>query len=191
MNEKRKYHFTKFINSTNSDYYISMSSYGSGLTISDSATYYIVVDMYTAAYSPNGLTVVDYYDEKTFARDLLAAAIREGRLEVSHDGYTLTSIPDALAAGKKLSVGASTKESYYIKGTVKSAPNSTYGNLYLVDEKGNEIQVYGLYDQNGNRYDAMTVKPKAGDVIVVYSTIYRYNTSVVELKDATLIEINP
>ena len=182
---------SQFINSTSSDYYIAYSSYGSGLSISNNATYYVVVDMYTAAYSRNGLTVVDYYDHETFARDLLKDAISEGRLEINHDDYTLTSIPDALAIGNKLTVGKSTSESYYIKGKIVSITNTSYGNLYIEDEKGNRMQIYGLYDQSGKRYDAMTSKPKVGDTIIVYSTIYRYNSSTVELKNATVIEINP
>jgi hypothetical protein len=147
--------------------------------------------MYTAVYPRNGLTIVDYYDYETFARDLLADAISEGRLEIKHDNYTLTSIPDILSTGNKLSVGASTKESYYVKGTVKSISNTSYGNIYIEDEKGNQLLVYGLYDQNGKRYDAMTTKPKVGDTIIVCSTIFRYNSTTVEFKNATLIEINP
>ena len=61
-----------------------------------------------------------------------------------------------------------------------------------MDEEGNEIYVYGLYDTMNNRYDKMTDKPVAGDTIIVYSTIYKYangNTVTVELKNATLIEI--
>ena len=163
----------------------------SNLTINRNSTYYIVVDMYTAAYSSNGLTVVEYYDRETFARDLLADAIKEGRLEISYDNYTLTSISDALAIGNKLSVGETTSEAYFIKGTITSISNTNYGNLYIKDEKGNEIYIYGINDQSGNKYGSMTTKPKVGDTIVVYSTILRYSASVVELKGETLIEINP
>ena len=181
----------RFINTSNSDYHCALSSYGSSLSISSSKTYYVVVDTYTALYAPNGLTIVDYFEDGVYARDLLADAIKEGRFEESHDGYTLTSIPDALAIGATLGNNQTTTEYYYIKGTVKSAPNSTYGNLYLVDENGNEIYVYGLYDTSGNRYDSMSNKPQAGDTIIVYSTIYKYvNTStIIELKNATLISV--
>ena len=71
---------SKFIN--NSSYHNTYSSYGNSIKnrISNSGTYYIVVDMYTAVYAPNGLTIVDYYDEGVYARDLLAEEIRSGRL---------------------------------------------------------------------------------------------------------------
>lgn len=185
----------RFIYTSNSDYHSALSEYGSSIlnTISNYETYYIVVDTYTSLYAPNGLTVVDYYDENTFARDLLAEAIEAGELEVKHDAYTLTSIPDALEIGERLGNNQATSDYYYIKGTVKSAPNSTYGNLYLVDDAGNEIYVYGLYDSEGNRYDAMNVKPVAGDTVVLYSTIYKYYnvSTTIELKNATVVEINP
>ena len=62
-----------------------------------------------------------------------------------------------------------------------------------MDENGNEIYVYGLYDASGTRYDSMSVKPKIGDEIILYSTIYKYSngsTTTIELKNATLLQIN-
>ena len=66
----------KFINSSNSNYYIS-DNYGS---INRNATYYIVTDSYTAYYSPNKLTVIEEFDPGTYARDLLADYISAGGL---------------------------------------------------------------------------------------------------------------
>ena len=185
----------KFINTSNSNYHIALSDYGSSLSVSNGGTYYIIVDTYTATYKPNGLTIVEYYDSGVYARDLLADAISEGRLEASRpDNYTLTSIPDALRIGQALGSNQETAEEYYVKGRVTGTPNSTYGNLYLVDENGNEIYVYGLYDSFGNRYDKMSTKPKAGDEIIVCSVIKKYvknNTTTIELIGAVVIEINP
>ena len=169
-----------------------------------------MVDTYTAFYAPNGLTIIEYFDDETYARDLLADAIVEGRLGTAQGGssqpgggfdengpdsgeYTLTSIPDALAIGNALGKNQATTEYYYIKGTVKSVASSTYGNMYLVDENGNEIYIYGLYDASGNRYDSMSTKPTQGDEIIVYSVIYKYSSGskiTIELKQATLLEIN-
>ena len=184
----------KFIYTSNSDYHIALSDYGSSIlnNISNSETYYIIVDTYTALYAPNRLTVVDTYDQTTFARDLLAEAIKNGAFEIKTDNYTLTPIADVLENGETLGSNKSSQELYYVKGTVKSNPNSTYGNLYIVDENGDEIYVYGLYDTAGKRYDAMSVKPQAGDTIIVYSNVYKYvygSTETIELKNATLIEI--
>ena len=146
--------------------------------------------MYTAVYAPNRLTIIDTYDDTTFARDLLAQAIVEGRLDKGSEEYSLTSISEALAIGKKLSVGSSTSEFYYIQGTITSIDNTTYGNLYIKDEAGNIMYIYGLYDQYGNKYNAMTNKPVVGDTITVVSVIYRYSNSTIELKSAVLVEIS-
>lgn len=179
---------SKFMGSSSSDYHVALSDYGAGLNVVNDAKYYVVVDTYTALYAPNGLTAVEYFDETTFARDLMAEAIREGKLQTGSENYTLTSIADILAIGNGLGIGQSTTERYYVKGTIKSIDNTNYGNLYLVDENGNELFVYGLYDTSGNKYGSMAEKPQVGDTIVAMSVIYRYTDAVVELKNATLIE---
>ncbi len=72
---------SRFINTTNEDYFISVSDYGNSLSsINDSDTYYVIVDSYTSNYSSNRLTVVDVYDNVTFARDLLAEYIKNDGL---------------------------------------------------------------------------------------------------------------
>lgn len=184
----------KFIYSSNTDYHIALSEYGRSIEndISNNKTYYVIVDTYTSLYSPNGLTVVDYYDNKTFARDLLAEAIMAGEFEIKQDDFQLTSIQDALIMGGGLADNQETSEYYYISGTLKENPNSTYGNVYLVDDDGNEIYIYGLYDMNGNRYDSMSNKLYKGDRVIVYSRILKYVNATetkIELKNAILIEI--
>ena len=72
---------SKFVNTTNSNYYISYSDYGDGLkyAIDPYATYYIVVDSYTSDYSYNNLTVIADYNPNTYyARDMLADYARAG-----------------------------------------------------------------------------------------------------------------
>ena len=70
----------KFINTSNSNYFISYTAYGESLKgkINANATYYVLVDSYTSTYAPNRLTEVARYTEGIYARDLLAAYIREG-----------------------------------------------------------------------------------------------------------------
>lgn len=68
---------SKFYNTTNSAYHI----YYEGVTADDidpNATYYIITDTYTSTYSWNNITEIEYYDENTFGRDLLAAYIKSG-----------------------------------------------------------------------------------------------------------------
>ena len=70
----------RFINNSSSDYYYHLSEYGEDniYDISNNETYYVVVDTYTAFYNSNGLTIVEYYDYSTYARDLVADAIKRG-----------------------------------------------------------------------------------------------------------------
>ena len=74
---------SKFIYSSNSNYFIYFGDYGQSVRfdIDDNATYYIVVDSYTSSYAPNRLTVVDSLADDLFARDLLAEYVKGGGLE--------------------------------------------------------------------------------------------------------------
>jgi 2',3'-cyclic-nucleotide 2'-phosphodiesterase (5'-nucleotidase family) len=76
---KGRYLLSRFING-NSSYFVSYSPYGNEVKgkIDPNATYYVVVDSYTAQYGPNKLTVVKEYDPTVFARDLLADYIAGG-----------------------------------------------------------------------------------------------------------------
>lgn len=70
---------SRFFNSNNSDYFIHYEAYGSSIknNIDYNKTYYIVTDTYCSQYAPNRLTVVEYLDNETFARDLVAEYFKE------------------------------------------------------------------------------------------------------------------
>lgn len=72
----------KFFETNNSDYFICCGDYGNSIrnNIDVNATYYVVVDDYTAYYAPNNLTVVEKYTPNVFARDLLAEYIKKDGL---------------------------------------------------------------------------------------------------------------
>ena len=74
---------SKFINTSNSNYFVYYGDYGQSVrfSIDDNATYYIIVDSYTSHYAPNRLTVIDSLGEGLYARDLLADYIKNGGLE--------------------------------------------------------------------------------------------------------------
>ncbi|MDD6980479.1 MAG: 5'-nucleotidase C-terminal domain-containing protein [Clostridia bacterium] len=175
---------SKFINSTNSAYH---SAYDSSLSIVDSSTYYIVVDSYTSSYAPNRITEIARFSDDTFARDLLANFIRGGGWGSTGSGGTggtggvqlpagavMTSIPDATAVGEALADNGTSTESYYVTGTVVSIRSTTYGNMYIEDTDGNQLYIYGCYDMDGTRYDAMTNPPQVGDTVILYGQIKRY-----------------
>ena len=193
----------RLIENSNSSYHGALKDGFNTSSINPFEIYYVVVDTYTSQYKNNNLTVVEYYDETTYARDLLAAAIKEGKLDNSSgttvkpdEDYHITSIGDALLIGESLEIGYETTEYLYYKGTIDSIPQDTYGNCYLTDEDGNTIYVYGLKDTNGNRYDGMVNQPVVGDVIIIRSVIKKYQYPqtgevVVELINSVVLAINP
>lgn len=79
---KGRYLKQKFFETKNDSYYISYGDYGKSVkdNIDPSATYYVVVDTYTANYAPNNLTIVECYDETVFPRDLMADFVKSGGL---------------------------------------------------------------------------------------------------------------
>ncbi len=98
-----------------------------------------------------------------------------------------TPIADIIAIGNGLAHNTATTEQYTVKGTVTEVKNTTYGNFYIVDEAGNSLYVYGLYDEAGARYDALANKPEVGDFVVLYSIVSNYNGP--QLKNAVLKEL--
>ena len=71
---------SKFLETTNSNYFIYLGEYGNQIknSINNNDTYYIIVDTYTAYYSYNNLTIIAEYDPDVFARDLVADFISRG-----------------------------------------------------------------------------------------------------------------
>ena len=89
--------------------------------------------------------------------------------------YVTTSITDAAAIGAAKEHNTYTEEKYYVTAEIKEVYNTTYGNMYIKDAEGNELTVYGTYSADGQtRYDALEVKPQAGDTIVVYGVLGQY-----------------
>lgn len=101
--------------------------------------------------------------------------------------YETLTIPEVLAHEV-------TDTKFYVSGKITGYYGdnyATYGNVYIQDEKGNELLVYGLFSADGStRYDAMKTKPVIGDTIKVLSVISSYN-NVNQLKNAWLIEHTP
>lgn len=73
----------RFFETSNNSYFIGYGAYGESVrdNLNANATYYIVVDSYSASYGPNRLTEIARYNEKVYARDLLAEYIKAGGLE--------------------------------------------------------------------------------------------------------------
>ena len=102
------------------------------------------------------------------------------------DGETPIAIADAINLALQLpNKGNASMQRYLIEGTVVSIDSETYGNMYVTDGEGNTIYVYGLYDQNGVRYDAMESRPEAGDTVRLYGILCNFDKA--EMKNAWLI----
>ena len=104
------------------------------------------------------------------------------------DGTTLT-IPQALELGAPLT--SETTQKYYISGKITGfygTNGTTYGNVYIQDAEGNEILIYGLYNEDGStKYGDMENKPVVGDTIKVYGALTAYQGAA-QFKNAWLIE---
>ena len=183
---------SRFINTTNADYFVSYSEYGNSVknNINNNATYYVIVDTYSSTYAYNRLTEIARYTPGVYARDLAAEYIKSGGL-TSGGEITYTSIPEILEKGAQMSDNALSEGYYYVKGTVASVVNTKYGNMYVKDENGNTLYVYGTYDATGaTRYDGMADPPAVGDEVVLYAQIKRYvngGSVTIELIDAKVL----
>ena len=155
-------------------------------TIKDNELYYIVTDTYTSMYEYNMFTEIARMDN-TFARDLLAEFVEEGGWGAPAQAITIS---EALSIGGALKDNESTQQAYEVTGTIQSITNTTYGNIYIRDEQGNELYLYGLYDATGARYGNMENPPRVGDTITVTGVIMKYvpsgGTAVIEISSATL-----
>ena len=96
----------------------------------------------------------------------------------------------------RLSRGQTTNESFYVEGKITSIINTTWGNLYIEDEDGNSLFIYGLYDTTGtNRFDAMQNPPAVGDTVCLYGPLMRYYSAStgeekIEMTSARLISVS-
>ena len=85
-------------------------------------------------------------------------------------------------------VEAPSTERYYIRATIKSVDNETYGQMTVEDSTGS-IMVYGSSNADGSvRYDGMTDKPDAGDEVLLYGTLQNYKGNTKEVQNGWIID---
>ncbi len=86
------------------------------------------------------------------------------------------SISKFNAIASALEDKTATEEKYLVSGVITKVTNTEYGNMYIKDDNGDELYIYGFYSNDGSiRYDAMEVKPIVGDEVVVYGVAKNYN----------------
>ncbi len=105
-------------------------------------------------------------------------------------GDTLT-IEDAIAIGSSMAHNTYTEDKYYVTGVISDVYNEMYGNMRLTDDAGNILTIYGTFSADGElRYDAMEVKPVAGDTVTIYGIVGQYNDTP-QIKNGWIVEHIP
>lgn len=158
--------------------------YGSDVTIT-----WATSDETNAAIADGKLTLVIPNDAKevTLTATIKCGDVTDTKTIKIKLSKVITPIKDILA----MNVTADTTDKYIVAGVVTEIKNTTYGNLYITDAEGNTLYIYGLYDTEGKRFDAMANKPAVGDYIVVNSIVSVYQGTI-QLKNATVTSItNP
>ena len=129
------------------------------------------------------------YDHKDDDRDYLCD-YECGAVLVPNADSTLT-ISQVNEIGALLSHNVFTPYKYYVVGKITEIASTTYGNMYLTDEEGNTIYVYGFYNSDGTaRFDVMEDQPAVGDIVKIYAIFGQYNDTI-ELKNAWMVERYP
>lgn len=131
-----------------------------------------------AAVITNGVLTMD--EPATDTTFILTATITCGEVSETVDIEVIIYVPPVeISISDALAMTELTAKKYIFTGTVVNVANTKYGNLYITDDNGNTIYVYGLYDGvgtdndgKGNRYDAMGDNaPVVGDRITLVSAI--------------------
>lgn len=135
------------------------------------------------------VTLADTEQTVTLTATLTCGTVTETRtftIKLNAVGITLTDIPtlNTIGAGQAQNVLTTTK--YFTKGKITSIDNTTYGNMYIEDDEGNKLYVYGLYI-DGKKYGEATTKPVVGDYIIINGAMTSYSSKA-QMKNADLIE---
>ncbi len=177
----------KFDASYSSDAVIDLAA--TGKYYSDVTITWATSDATNAAIADGKLNLVIPNDavEVTLTATITCGDVTDTKTIKIKLSKVITPIKDILA----MNVTADTTDKYIVAGVVTEIKNTTYGNLYITDAEGNTLYIYGLYDTEGKRFDAMANKPAVGDYIVVNSIVSVYQGTI-QLKNATVTSItNP
>ena len=105
-------------------------------------------------------------------------------------GETLT-IAEAIALGLSKEHNTYTEGKYFVTGVITEVYSTQWGNMYITDGNGNTLTIYGSYSADGElRYDAMDVKPVAGDTVTIYGIVGQYNGTP-QIKNGWIVEHIP
>ena len=106
------------------------------------------------------------------------------------DEYELIGISEFKAICEEGKTSENWNNEYMVVGKIKRIDNPTYGNMYITDEVGNSLHLYGVYGEDGTLFENLTAKPEVGDVIAVHGKPYKYIYEP-EMKKAYLLNALP
>ena len=149
----------------------------------------------TTAAAVNGgkltITLGDEEQTVTLTATLTLGTLTDTKtfeIKIAASGYTITPNKTLNELGKAQGTGKYTSEVYYAAGVITDIASTKYGNLTIVDEFGDTLYTYGLYDSTGAiRYDSLAVKPQVGDYIIIMSTVGNHNDNP-QMKESKLME---
>ena len=109
---------------------------------------------------------------------------------VAKDG-TEFSVQEIIEMGAAKEHNTYTDYKYKVTGVITEVYNTQYGNMYITDGEGNTLTIYGTFDADGtNRYDAMAVKPVAGDTVTIYGIVGQYSGTP-QIKNGWIVAHTP
>ena len=107
---------------------------------------------------------------------------------VSADAYL--SILEANEVASQFGHNIFSENKYYVTGTITEIANTIYGNMYIIDDEGNTLYIYGTWSYDGSfRYDAMPEQPQVGDTVTLYGILGTYNGTN-QMKNGWITEVS-
>ncbi len=78
--------------------------------------------------------------------------------------------------------------SYYVEGVITKVEKYDYGNLYIRDDAGDQVYVYGVLDADGQSKNFTSLGIDVGDKVILYGPKGSYNGNP-QMVNATLYEV--
>lgn len=104
---------------------------------------------------------------------------------------TNVTIEEANAIGGAMEHNTFTEEKYTVTGVISEITSDVWGNMYIQDEAGNSLFIYGIYNADGSaRFDVMDPQPAVGDTITVLGILGQYNGNP-QMKNGWVQELVP
>lgn len=132
----------------------------------------------------SGYIFADWYEDEEFK--VLFSFDKEINKNTTIYALFYASISQLKVEGAELEHDTLSQEHYYVKATIKNISNLEWGNMTITDGK-DDIGIYGLYREDGEKFSEIENKPIVGDVIYIYGPLKKYHEEI-ELNGAFLIK---